>query len=99
MLHTSTDVQNSSHRFIYAICEGLDFLPNRNYCVICLSKPPMSRPITNGVTGNRGKPSGVKKRKADDDLGSEQRLAKRFDLLNLGEIKPAGMTLRDRKGN
>lgn len=44
----------------------------------------MSRPASNGVTGNWGKPSGVKKRKADEDLGNEQRLAKRFDLLNLG---------------
>lgn len=43
----------------------------------------MSRPASNGVTGNWGKPSGVKKRKADEDLGNEQRLAKRFDLLNL----------------
>ncbi|KAL9138127.1 MAG: hypothetical protein Q9175_000644 [Cornicularia normoerica] len=43
----------------------------------------MSRPASNGVTGNSGKPSGVKKRKADDELGNEQRLAKRFDLLNL----------------
>lgn len=46
----------------------------------------MSRPASNGVMGSRGKPSGVKKRKADDDLGNEQRLAKRFDLLNLGKI-------------
>ena len=45
----------------------------------------MSRPASNGVTGNWGKPSGVKKRRADDDLGNEQRLAKRFDLLNLGK--------------
>lgn len=45
----------------------------------------MSRPASNGVTGNWGKPSGVKKRKADDDLGNEQRLVKRFDLLNLGK--------------
>ena len=44
----------------------------------------MSRPASNGVAGNWGKPSGVKKRKADDDLGNEQRLVKRFDLLNLG---------------
>lgn len=43
----------------------------------------MSRSASNGIIGNRGKPSGVKKRKADDDLGNEQRLAKRFDLLNL----------------
>ncbi len=53
--------------------------------MICLSKHPMSRPASNGFTGNWGKPSGgVKKRKADEDLGNEQRLAKRFDLLNLG---------------
>ena len=45
----------------------------------------MSRPASNGFTGNWGKPSGIKKRKADDELGNEQRLAKRFDLLNLGE--------------
>lgn len=45
----------------------------------------MSRPASNGVTGNWGKPMGVKKRKADDDLGNEQRLVKRFDLLNLGK--------------
>lgn len=45
----------------------------------------MSRSASNGIIGNRGKPSGVKKRKADDDLGNEQRLAKRFDLLNLGK--------------
>lgn len=45
----------------------------------------MSRPASNGVTGNWGKPSGIKKRRADDDLGNEQRLAKRFDLLNLGK--------------
>ncbi|CAF9943104.1 MAG: hypothetical protein ALECFALPRED_010606 [Alectoria fallacina] len=45
----------------------------------------MSMPASNGVTGNWGKPSGVKKRKADDDLRNEQRLAKRFDLLNLGK--------------
>lgn len=53
--------------------------------MICLFKHPMSRPASNGVTGNWGKPSGVKKRKADDDLGNEQRLVKRFDLLNLGK--------------
>lgn len=58
----------------------------------------MSRPASNGVTGNWGKPSGVKKRKADDDLGNEQRLAKRFDLLNLGKTdllthKPLGQKL------
>ena len=46
----------------------------------------MSRSASNGVTGNWVKPSGVKKRKADDDLGNEQRLVKRFDLLNLGKI-------------
>ena len=45
----------------------------------------MSMPASNGVSGSWGKPSGVKKRKADDDLGNEQRLAKRFDLLNLGK--------------
>ena len=45
----------------------------------------MSRPVPNGVTGSGGLPLGVKKRKADDELGNEQRLAKRFDLLNLGE--------------
>ena len=45
----------------------------------------MSMPASNGVSGCWGKPSGVKKRKADDDLGNEQRLAKRFDLLNLGK--------------
>ena len=43
----------------------------------------MSGPASNGVTG---KPSGIKKRKADDELRNEQRLAKRFDLLNLGKI-------------
>ena len=47
----------------------------------------MSRQASNGVTGNRGKPSGIQKRKADDDLGNEQRLAKRFDLLNLGKAE------------
>lgn len=46
----------------------------------------MSGSASNGVTGSWGKPSGVKKRKANDDLGNEQRLAKRFDLLNLGKI-------------
>ena len=45
----------------------------------------MSRPVSNGVTGNGGLPLGVKKRKADNELVNEQRLAKRFDLLNLGE--------------
>ena len=45
----------------------------------------MSRPAYNGITGNSGKPLGIKKRKADEDLGNEQRLAKRFDLLNLGK--------------
>ena len=45
----------------------------------------MSRPVSNGVTGSGALPLGVKKRKADDELGNEQRLAKRFDLLNLGE--------------
>ena len=44
----------------------------------------MSRPATNGATGSS---LGVKKRKADDELGSEQRLAKRFDLLNLGRME------------
>ena len=58
----------------------------------------MSRSASHGVTGNWGKPSGVKKRKADDDLGNEQRLAKRFDLLNLGKTdlltqKPLGQNL------
>ncbi|KAL9077783.1 MAG: hypothetical protein Q9161_000155 [Pseudevernia consocians] len=58
----------------------------------------MSRSASNGVTGNWGKPSGVKKRKADEDLGNEQRLAKRFDLLNLGKTdlltqKPLGQKL------
>ena len=58
----------------------------------------MSRSASNGVTGNWGKPSGVKKRKADEDLGNEQRLAKRFDLLNLGKTdlltqKPRGQKL------
>ena len=47
----------------------------------------MSRPSSNGLTGNWGKPSGIKKRKADDELGNEQRLAKRFDLLNLGKTE------------
>ena len=47
----------------------------------------MSRSASNGVTGNWGKPSGIKKRKADDELGNEQRLAKRFDLLNLGKAQ------------
>ena len=45
----------------------------------------MSRPASNGFTGNSGKPAGIKKRKAEDELRNEQRLAKRFDLLNLGE--------------
>ena len=45
----------------------------------------MSRPASNGFTGNSSKPSGIKKRKAEDELRNEQRLAKRFDLLNLGE--------------
>lgn len=58
----------------------------------------MSRPASNGVTGNGGKPSGVRKRRADDDLGSEQRLTKRFDLLNLGKTdlssqRPMGQNL------
>lgn len=44
----------------------------------------MSKPASNGFTGDWGNSSGVKKRKATDDLGNEQRLAKRFDLLNLG---------------
>ena len=45
----------------------------------------MSRPASNGISGNWGEHSDVKKRKADDDLANEQRLAKRFDLLNLGK--------------
>ena len=32
---------------------------------------------------------GVRKWRADDDLGSEQRLTKRFDLLNLGKRDPS----------
>ena len=45
----------------------------------------MSRPVSNGFTCNSSRPSGIKKRKAEDELQNEQRLAKRFDLLNLGE--------------
>ena len=68
-----------------ALYKGLKLLHRRFCYVICLSKHPMSRPAYNGITGNSGRPSGIKKRKADDDLGNEQRLAKRFDLLNLGK--------------
>ena len=57
----------------------------------------MSRSASSGVTGNWGKPSGIKKRKADDELGNDQRLAKRFDLLNLGETDLFAHTLLQRE--
>ena len=40
--------------------------------------------INGGVRTGVEAPHG-QKRRADDDLKNEQRLAKRFDLLNLGE--------------
>ena len=70
----------------YPVGKELGLLHHRSCYVICLSKHPMSRSASTGVTGNWAKPSGVKKRKAHEDLGNEQRLAKRFDLLNLGNI-------------
>lgn len=45
----------------------------------------MSRQDPLGAYGSSSKPTGVRKRRAEDDLRNEQRLAKRFDLLNLGK--------------